>query len=135
MTETIDRRTVIRTAAWVAPVIGLAVGTPLAQASPKCGKDAPVFTYNPKTTKINRGKNDKVMVSIQEGESITFTYLKDVDSINIQYKINDKTTVYHPNERAKAGRCVTIPLTSCFPVQWLRVHGNNVEYYGQGVFN
>lgn len=135
MTTSIDRRTVLKNTAWTVPVIAMAIGTPQAQASPKCGKNSPVYTYNPKTTKINRGKNDKVMVSIQDGQSITFTYLKDVDSINIQYKINDKTITMHPNKRAYAGQCITIALTSCSPVQWLRVHGNNVEYYGQGVFN
>lgn len=134
MTTSMNRRDVLKNVAWTAPVLAVAIGTPLAQASPKCGKDAPVFTYNPKKTTINRGKNDKVMVSIQEGQSITLTYLKNVDSINVQYKIDNKTITYHPNARAREGQCVTISLSSCSAIQWLRVHGNNVEYYGQGVF-
>lgn len=128
-----DRRTLVKSAAWAAPVVALAVAAPAAAAStPTC--QAETYIFDPHTTPLDHGQGDAVKITILTGSAVVFEYLRDVDSVDINVRTASGASNTHPNRAAKVGETITVPLGECVDPEWIQVHGNNVHYYGAGRF-
>ena len=128
----IDRRAILRGAAWAAPVIALAVAAPTAAASETPPKCTNLYDFTPAAD----DPNNRVRITIANGQ-VTFTIVKHVDSVdfNIQWLDKGPHFNYHPNHAGAVGETFTFPIRAqeC-DVKWIQAHGNNVHYYGGGVF-
>lgn len=132
----LDRRAVIRGAAWSLPVIALAVATPLAAASGQPGCSDRAHLYRPQDYSGNgsMGPNHNVAEILVTGSAVIITYRKPVDLVDINVHKPSGSVNRHENRRVAAGESITIPLVDCEDPTFIQVHGNNAHYYGGGVF-
>ena len=122
---TLDRRTVVLGAAWAVPVIAAAIATPLAAASgePVCDR------YH----KYNASGQDVADIEITN-TAVIVTYRKttDIQDINVHKPSGNRNI--HVDGKVMVKTQVIIPLEGCEDPSFVQVHGNNVHYYGGGVF-
>lgn len=125
---TISRRDALRTAAWCAPLIALAVAAPAAAASNVCTN---LYDFNPKPN----DPHNRVRVTIANA-TVTFTVIQPLDSVDFNIRWLDGTTKnHHPNRGAAAGEVFAFPIPGgACDVKWIQSHRNNTYYYGGGVF-
>lgn len=138
MTNQIGRRTVVKGAAWSIPVIAAAVAMPLAAATGSCPDQGAVYHYDPRHGNINGGeKNNVAMITVVVGEYIVVEFIKDANHphVNIRMRQTDPTQNHHYPRKVLAGEKFTYPLDKCVDPAWIQVAGNNVHYYGGGVFH
>lgn len=134
----VTRRTVIRGAAWSAPVILAAFAVPLAAASqpPYGGCDDRMHLYRPQDHSGNgsMGPNHNVAEILVTGNAVIITFRRPVDNLDINVHKASGNVNRHENRKVKAGECITIPLANCEDPTFVGVHGNNAAYRGNGIF-
>lgn len=124
------RRDALKFGAWAAPVVAIAVAAPLASASTPT-KCANFYDFTPD----ENDHNNKVRVTIANG-LVTFTIMKFVDSVDFNIHWTSTSSFnHHPNRAGLVGETFAfeIPNGEC-DVKWIQSHGNNMYYYGKGVF-
>lgn len=130
-----SRRSLLKGLAWGIPAVTLAVAVPAANASytpEPCEKQ--YWEFDPRTTTLEAGKNDKVIIRVMTGHFVEIEYLEDVDSIDVNIKKLSGNLNFHPNRAAKKGEILTFKLDFCDDPSEIQVHGNNIHYRGKGVF-
>lgn len=122
---TIDRRTVVIGAAWAVPVIAAAVSTPLAAASgePVCERYHKYTAY---------GQNVADIEVTNTAIIVTYRKTTDIRDINVHKPSGNRNI--HVDGKIMVKTQVIIPLGGCEDPSFIQVHGNNVHYYGGGVF-
>lgn len=119
-----DRRSLLKAAAWSAPVIAIAVAAPAAAASDTVCTN---FAQSPVT------QYDVAEVVIDgPGKQIIVTYKKDIDIIDVNVHTSAGNQNIH-KAGVQAGHVEVIKILVCDPT-FVQVHGNNTHYYGGGVF-
>lgn len=132
---TVERRTVLKGAAWSVPVIALAVAAPAQAAASTC--EGQLYIYDPRDSDLNGGeKNNVAKMTILTGSHIEIEFLKTVGHPHVNIRRAGKGTQnYHYARTVNAGEKFTYPLDECEDPEWIQVAGNNVHYYGGGVFH
>lgn len=125
----LNRREILKSAAWAAPIVVLAASAPAASASNTC---EPVCY---KQSKL--GKYDVAYITITR-TFVTIEYVKatDIIDINVHVKNQPSINVHEswPKGKTKLTKTIALP-GDCPEVTFVQVHGNNTHYYGDGVFS
>ena len=131
----LDRRSILKGAAWTAPVVAIAVATPLAAASGEMTCEVRYEVVDPTTTTVEQWKNDiaKIEFSISKDGTgfVRITYVKDYASstaLNVNHEIVQKW-----DGGVKAGFSYMYPFTSppgtCFNPSIIQVDGQNSAHW------
>ena len=134
-----DRRNLIKAAAWATPVVALAIAAPQAAASEPgtCTTYGIKFTHTPT-------QYDVAKITVVVGSFLRIEYIKDVDLLEINVHIKGQSKNIKNTKPVKAGYVYEVPFSSLFPyasasdkcldLTFVQVHGNNTHYYGNGVY-
>jgi len=130
----ISRRTAVLGAAWAVPVIMAAVAVPLAAASTSGACEPRFHLYRPQDYSDHMNPSNNVAEILVTETAVIITFRRGTDILDINVHKASGNVNIHENRKVKPNECITIPLVNCEDPSFIQVHGNNVHYYGGGVF-